>query len=86
MIVIGKFFGCDFSQNGYIKAGFVDDNNNSLYVMSHIKRIYDLVSPFEYYIEDITFLLRLKEIEKSSLHPTDLDIQRWYITDAFTFE
>lgn len=87
MIVLGHFIDIDFKQG--IKACFVTDDEQSLYVQSNLDSVYKKIFP-ELKMDDITTktcLLELKEIQgfsvsESPMHPL---VKSWYILDAMVF-
>lgn len=87
MIVAGYFIDVDY-KNG-IKALFVTDDKQSLYVQSNLPSVYEKLFPkLEMYdLTSIPCLLRLKEIDgftisESPIHPL---VKSWYILDAMVF-
>lgn len=80
MIVSGYFVDIDCKKG--IKARFVTDKNVSLYVQTNIEKVSRLISTREYYIQDVLFLLKLKEIDGLTVSESPM---RWYILDAMVF-
>ena len=86
MIVSGHIIDIEFKNRTESVMGcFVSDENISYYIQSNLLRVINILASFMFCMPDLLVLLELKEIEKSSLHPTNLDIQRWYILDVMVF-
>lgn len=77
MIIAGKFDSIDIHvKEQPLRGYFTSDSGTEYKLLTNIKRLQDMIDAREYYIEDVLFLVNVKEIEKTDWY---------YIIDAMVF-